>query len=178
MHTLYMAAHGTAVALGAHVTELQHRLEVGARRQHPFLSGPAVQDIIARFSGFEQLAAAYVAGRAATSANHDQVKGATPGARLATALAAWEIQAHRTLGANPDRLIWFAWLKGRHCTQPTSGARLRAQPGPTSRNGLYARYGTVSCRCYEALGSHREIAHFVGHGSTSVTSEYRRNCGQ
>jgi hypothetical protein len=30
------------------------------------------------------------------------VKAATPGTRLATALAAWEIQAHRTLAANPD----------------------------------------------------------------------------
>jgi len=58
--------------------------------------------MIARLSGFEQLAAAYVAGRAATSFNPDQVKAARPGARLATALAAWEVQAHRTLAANPD----------------------------------------------------------------------------
>src|SRR4029453_12471765 len=86
MHTLYMAAHGTAVALGAHVTELQHRLEVGARRQHPILRSPAARDIIAGFSGFDKRAAAYVAGRAATSANPDQGKGATPGARLATSL--------------------------------------------------------------------------------------------
>jgi hypothetical protein len=58
--------------------------------------------MIARFSGFEQLAAAYVAGRAATSSNPDQVKAARPDARLETALAAWEVQAHRTLAANPD----------------------------------------------------------------------------
>ena len=29
MHTLYVAAHGTAVALGARVTDLQHRLVTG-----------------------------------------------------------------------------------------------------------------------------------------------------
>ena len=34
MHTLYVAAHGTAVALGAYVAELQHRLEIGSRRRH------------------------------------------------------------------------------------------------------------------------------------------------
>jgi hypothetical protein len=67
MHTLYVAAHGTAVALGAYVTELQHRLEVGIRRRHPMAERPtsleitAAQGMIARFSGFEQLAAAYLA---------------------------------------------------------------------------------------------------------------------
>jgi hypothetical protein len=108
MHTLYVAAHGTAVALGAYVAELQHRLEVGTRRRHPMAERPTAleitvaQEMIARFSGFEQLAATYVAGRASTSANPDQVNAATPGTRLATALAGWEVQAHRTLAANPD----------------------------------------------------------------------------
>jgi hypothetical protein len=61
MHTLYVAAHGTAVALGAYVTELKHRLEVGARRRHPTAERPtaleitAAQEMIAQFSGFEQL---------------------------------------------------------------------------------------------------------------------------
>ena len=41
-------------------------------------------------------------GRAAASANPDQVKAAAPGTRLAAALAAWEVQAHRTLAADPD----------------------------------------------------------------------------
>ena len=35
MHTLYVAAHGTAVGLGGYVTELQHRLEVDTRRRQP-----------------------------------------------------------------------------------------------------------------------------------------------
>jgi len=58
--------------------------------------------MLARFSGFEQLTADYVVGRAAASANPDQVKAAAPGTRLAAALAAWEVQAHRTLAADPD----------------------------------------------------------------------------
>jgi hypothetical protein len=105
MHTLYVAAHGTAVPLGAYVTDLQHRLDVGTRRRHPMAERPttleitAAQEMIARFSGIEQIAAAYLA---ATSANPDVVKAATPGTRLATALAAWEVQAHRTLASNPD----------------------------------------------------------------------------
>jgi hypothetical protein len=69
MHTLYVAAHGTAVALGAYVTELQHRLQVGTRRRQPMAERPttpeitAAQDMIARFGGFEQLAAAYMFGQ-------------------------------------------------------------------------------------------------------------------
>ena len=105
MHTLYVAAHGTAVALDAYVTDLRHRLEAGFRRRQPMIERPtaleitAAQGMIARFSGFEQFSAAYVA---ATSANPDQAKAAAPGARLAAALAGWEVQAHRTLAAKPD----------------------------------------------------------------------------
>jgi hypothetical protein len=104
MHTLYVAAHGTVVALGAYVTELQHRLDVDRRRRQPMAERPSAleireaQGMIARFGGLEQLAASYLA---AISVSQEQVKP-TPGTRLATALVAWEVQAHRTLAANPD----------------------------------------------------------------------------
>jgi len=39
MHTLYVAAHGTAVALGGYVTELQHRLGWAPADDNPWLSG-------------------------------------------------------------------------------------------------------------------------------------------
>jgi hypothetical protein len=58
MHTLYVAAHGTAVALGAYVTELQHRLEVGTRRRQQMAERPTAleiteaQGMITRFGGF------------------------------------------------------------------------------------------------------------------------------
>jgi hypothetical protein len=108
MHTLYVAAHGTAVALGAHVADLQHRLSAGERRRQPLAERPtaleitAAQGMIARFDGFEQLAGAYLFGLPATSANPDQMKQAGLATRLETALAAWEVQAHPTLANNPD----------------------------------------------------------------------------
>src|SRR5215217_4452836 len=92
MHSLYVGAHGTAVALGAHVTDLQHRLEVGTRRRQPMADRPtaleitAAQGVIARFAGFEQLAAAYMFGP--PSADPGQLRAAAPATRLETALAA------------------------------------------------------------------------------------------
>jgi hypothetical protein len=59
MYTLYVAAHGTAVPLGGHVTDLQHRLAAGARRRQPLAERPtaleiiAAQGMIARFDGFD-----------------------------------------------------------------------------------------------------------------------------
>jgi len=107
MHTLYVATHGTAVALRAHVTDLQQRLAAEERRRQRLAERPtaleitAAQDMIARFDGFEQLAGAYLFGLPPTLANPDQVREAAP-TRLETALAAWEVQAHRTLATSPD----------------------------------------------------------------------------
>jgi hypothetical protein len=36
LHALHVAAHATTVALGGYERDLQHRLEVGARRRQPF----------------------------------------------------------------------------------------------------------------------------------------------
>jgi hypothetical protein len=108
MHTLYVAAHGTAVALCAHVADLQQRLAAAERRRQPLAERPtlleitAAQGMIVRLDGFEQLAGAYLFGLPATSANPHHVRGAVPATRLETALAAWEVQAHRTLANNPD----------------------------------------------------------------------------
>jgi hypothetical protein len=107
MHTLYVAAHATAVALGAYVAELQHRLEIASRRRQPKAERPTTleiteaQDMIARFGGFEQLAAAYMFGQPLPSGSPGP-RSAAPATRLETALAVWEVQAHRTLAANPD----------------------------------------------------------------------------
>jgi hypothetical protein len=108
MHTLYVAAHGTAVALGAYVAELQHGLEVASRRRQPMAERPTTleiteaQGMIARLGGFEQLAAAYMFGQRLPSESPGQLRAAAPATRLQTALAVWEVQAHRTLAANPD----------------------------------------------------------------------------
>jgi hypothetical protein len=108
MHTLYVLAHGTAVALGAYVTELQHGLEVGTRRRQPMAERPTTleiteaQGMITRFSGFEQLAAAYMFGQPLPSADPSLRRAVAQATRLDTALAAWAVQAHRTLAGNPD----------------------------------------------------------------------------
>jgi hypothetical protein len=92
-HTLYIAAHGTAVALRAYVTDLQDRLEVGTRRRQPLVDRPTVLEIdavhgmIARFGVSEQLAARSVAGQQPSSTNPRQVRSAAPATRLETALA-------------------------------------------------------------------------------------------
>src|SRR5215203_2938074 len=107
MHTLYVAAHGTVVALGAYAADLQAQAETAQRRRHPVAERPtaleitAAQGMIARFDGFEHLAAAaYLAGEPPSSMNPGQAE--TPTKRLETALATWEVQAHRTLAARPD----------------------------------------------------------------------------
>src|SRR5215203_4630923 len=99
MHTVYVAAHGTAVALGGHVADLEHRRAAGGRRRQSLAERPtaleitAAQSMIARFDGFEQLAGAYLFGLPASSANADQLREAAPATRLETALAVWEVQA-------------------------------------------------------------------------------------
>jgi hypothetical protein len=108
MHTFYVAAHGTAVALGGHLTDLQHQLAAGERRRQRLAERPtfleiiAAQGMIARFDGFEQLAGAYLFGLPATSANPERVREAAQATRLETALAGWEVQAHRTLANHLD----------------------------------------------------------------------------
>ena len=58
--------------------------------------------MIARFDGFEQLAAAYLFGMRPTSGNPDRTSVAAPFIRLETALAVWEVQAYRALANGPD----------------------------------------------------------------------------
>ena len=108
MHTLYVAAHGTVVALGAYAADLQGQVGTAQRRRQPVAERPtaleisAAQGMIARFDGFEHLAAAaYLAG-ATPPSSMNPGQAATPTKRLETALAAWEVQAHRTLAASPD----------------------------------------------------------------------------
>src|SRR5215218_6538141 len=91
MHTLYVAAHGTVVALGACAADLQAQAETAQRRRQPVAERPtaleitAAQGMIARFDAFEHLAAAaYLAAATPSSMNPGQA--ATPTKRLETAL--------------------------------------------------------------------------------------------
>ena len=105
MHTLYVAAHGTAVALGGYVTGCstdrgRHRRRQPMAERPTTLEITEAQGMIARVSGFEQLAAHTCSG-SHRSADPGLWRAGGTATRLETALAAWEVQAHRTLAANP-----------------------------------------------------------------------------
>jgi hypothetical protein len=108
MHTLYVGAHSTAVALREYATELRDRLRVDARRRRPVGSRPDVREIkaaeamLSRFEVFEQLAGGYVAAHPITASVLSEVRPTPPPSRLQSALTAWDIQVHRTLAADPD----------------------------------------------------------------------------
>ena len=133
MHTLYVAAHGTAVALGGYVTELQHRLEVGTRRRQPMAERPTTleiteaQGMIARFSGFEQLAAAHMFGQPLRPRTLASESGGT-GHAAGNSLAAWEVQAHRTPAANPIQPTWCGSPACRHSSPAPQASSPKPQP--------------------------------------------------
>lgn len=108
MHTLYVGAHGTAVALREYAADLGDRLRLDTQRRRPVDSRPTVREIEAaeamasRFEVFEQLAAGYVAAHLVTASVLGEVRPTPRPSRLQSALTAWEIQAHRTLATDPD----------------------------------------------------------------------------
>jgi integrase len=83
----------------------------------------------------------------------------------------------RARQANPGMsLAWrSAYGTGRHSTQPNvrRSFRLVARLGSTPRNGRELRHSFVSLLSSSGL-TIEEIAHFVGHGSTSVTERVYR----
>lgn len=106
IHAVYLAAHGTAVAVTGYVNDLRERLETATRRntrlsERPSLkSVPAAQSFLSRLDVFEQLAASYVSSHPVGMAGHGSAPAA-PGMPLESALARWDIQAHRTLASQP-----------------------------------------------------------------------------
>jgi hypothetical protein len=108
MHTLYLGAHGTAVALRDYAADLRDRLRLDTQRRRQVGSRPTVREIEAaeaiasRFEVFEQLAAGYVAAHPVTPSVLGEVRPTPRPSRLQSALTAWEIQVHRTVATDPD----------------------------------------------------------------------------
>jgi hypothetical protein len=108
LHVLYVAAHATALALTGYQRDLQHRREVGARRRQPLVERPTPLEVesagglIARFDAIEQLAAGSMAAQWLNAADQPVTGRRRSAMRLEAALAAWEIQTHRTLANQPD----------------------------------------------------------------------------
>jgi hypothetical protein len=108
VHTLYVGAHGTAVALREYADDLRDRRQTDTRRRRPVGSRPNLREIraaeamLSRFEVCEQLAAGYVAAHPVTAAVLGEVRPTTPPSRLQSALTAWDIQVHRTLITDAD----------------------------------------------------------------------------
>ncbi|HEX8510537.1 MAG TPA: hypothetical protein VF635_13710, partial [Propionibacteriaceae bacterium] len=107
MHTLYVASHGTSVAAANYAKDLHDQLQTAARRKTPLPNRRDPRDrtaalaILNRLDVFEQLAGTFVAAHPVTPAAHGEVVLPSKVSRLDSALARWDIQAHRTLAANP-----------------------------------------------------------------------------
>jgi hypothetical protein len=80
VHTLYVGAHGTAVALREYADDLRDRRQTDTRRRRPVGSRPNLREIraaeamLSRFEVCEQLAAGYVAAHPVTAAVLGEVR--------------------------------------------------------------------------------------------------------
>jgi len=107
LHVLYVAAHGVTVALTEHAAVMTEQLRRDSLRKTP---GPirhdrgepdAARAMISRLDVLEQFVGRYLfdsAGGHLGGANRLPMSVAD---RLASALAVWDIQAHRSLAAHP-----------------------------------------------------------------------------
>lgn len=137
MHTLYVGAHGTSVAVRGYATELQDQLQTAARRNRPLSDRPNPKNISAanamlnRLDVFEQMAANYVAAHPVTVAGLGEVAVPVRATRLDSALARWDIQAHRTLASNPTppHLVRVSRVQALIATTTAVFAEAAAQKG-------------------------------------------------
>jgi hypothetical protein len=109
VHTLYFVAHGVGVTRNAYLAQQEQRLHVDTQRRRRMVDRPdraevtAGRDVVARLGVFEQVAGDWVSAHPAGPA-----QGASSSlrslltCRLESALATWDVQAHRTLAAAPD----------------------------------------------------------------------------
>jgi hypothetical protein len=140
MHTLYVGAHGTAVALREYATDLRSRLRVDTRRRRPLELRPTVREIqaaevmLSRFEVFEQLVAGFVAAHPVAASALGEVRQIPRPSRLQSALTAWDIQVHRTLAKDPDAadLVRIGRVQGAHRERGRSSYRSGPERGPKS----------------------------------------------
>ncbi|EAP98704.1 hypothetical protein JNB_01010 [Janibacter sp. HTCC2649] len=99
IHTLYLTAHGVRLAVLEYVRSIEATLSPRSRITAPGgLSVP--RSFLNRLDAVEQVAGAYVTRTypVALAGEHRQ---APLGSRVATALAAWDVHAHRAIAAHP-----------------------------------------------------------------------------
>lgn len=104
LHTLYLTAHSTSVAVQAWLRQAEN----GSRRSRGRGSRPGAGDLAAgraavdRLQVFEQLAGAYVAAHPVAVTALGERQPLPRPTRLQTALSGWHVQVHRTLHAQVD----------------------------------------------------------------------------
>lgn len=106
MHTLYLTAHASTVALNAHGRNLVADSHAEGRRPIPLSTvhtAYAVPPTVAwlQRDQMREHARDYLSGRFATSVQGEAPTSLGDTRRIPSALARWDIQVHRTLASNP-----------------------------------------------------------------------------
>ncbi|KGN41009.1 hypothetical protein [Knoellia aerolata] len=105
LHTLYVGSHAIALAVRAQVRDVQVRDArarpdgVSARQRRTQLT--ALRFVLTRLAAFEQVAGAEVYRYFPVATKGEHREAPAPD-RLRTALAGWDVEAHRTLAAAPS----------------------------------------------------------------------------
>jgi hypothetical protein len=126
---VYVAAHAATVALTEYQRDLQHRLEIGARRRQPFVERPTVLEVesaggmIARFDAIEQLAAGALAARRLNAADQPATGGRRSAMRLEAARPPGRSKPTEHSPTSRTQRIWYGSLAFRHSSpQPPSSS--------------------------------------------------------
>ena len=141
MHTLYVAVHGGSVAISDYAKDLQNQRDKATQRHTPLLNRPQGWDIAAakgmlhRLDLFEQLAGSYVAEHPVMMAALGEVAGPAGATRLDSALARWDIQAHRSLAvtSNPVDVMRVARVQALLATTTAVIVEAAADKGKLDR---------------------------------------------
>lgn len=106
MHVLYVTVHGVTVGLAEHAAMISEQLRRDSLRKMTSSirydpgEPDAARAMISRLDVFEQIAGRQLFGSNSPHASEPAAQSVAD--RVASALAVWDIQAHRSLAANPS----------------------------------------------------------------------------
>ena len=99
IHTLYITTHGMRLAVLAHTRAVEATVTPWGRIPAPGgLSTP--RSVLSRLDAVERVTGAYVSRTFPAALAHEH-RHEPYGSRIATAVAAWDVHAHRAIVANP-----------------------------------------------------------------------------
>lgn len=143
MHTLYLTAHASTVALNAYGRDLVQDSYAEGRKPIPLSTvhtAYAVRPTIAwlqRAARCENIARDYLSGDFAASVQGEALSPLGDTSRVPRALARWDIQAHRTLAATPTPANIVVTARTQAWITAASGVLLQAvRPANTDPDRL------------------------------------------